>query len=201
MQASHQIMRINPWREWYTSLLSWPPRSSTACTKRAWSAVVQRIRGARDLRFDPPAGRDALVAARLNAHPCGSRWPRRPAALPPCAGVPSPRLRPGGSAPGLGFAKNPTSPLPSSAYDAVLGSGDGGFARAGASLAAADEEAGGLIRRERFGRFLCSIGGGSSNGKGHSLAAQPQRSNGMEDGLQKLLANPLLLGIRRSYTS
>jgi len=154
----------------FLNVLSWPPRSSTACTKRAWSAVVQRIRGARELRFDPPAGREALVAAPLNAHPCGSRWHRRPAASPACAGVPSPRLRPGGSATGLGFAKNPTSPLSSAYGAAVLGSGDGGFASAGASQAAPDEAAGGLIRRERFGRFLCSIGGDQAMEKSHGLA-------------------------------
>lgn len=148
MQA-YRIMRI----------LSWPPRSSTACTKRAWSAVVQRIRGARALRFDP-AGREAVpVAARLNAHPCGWRWPRRPAASSPRAGVASPRLRPGGSATcWLGFAKNPTSPHPSS-YVAMLGSVSGGLATAGAPDATtADEAAGGLIWRDRFGRFFCSIG-------------------------------------------
>jgi len=120
--------------------------------------VVQRIRGARALRFDP-AGREAQAAARLNAHPCGWRWwPRRPAASSPRAGVASPRLRPGGSAPGLGFAKNPTSPLPSAYVAVLIGSVGGGFATAGASDAAADEAAGGLIWRERFGRFLCSIG-------------------------------------------
>uniref|UniRef100_A0A0A9F1R4 Similar to ATS/KAN4 (ABERRANT TESTA SHAPE) n=1 Tax=Arundo donax TaxID=35708 RepID=A0A0A9F1R4_ARUDO len=133
--------------------LSWPPRSSTACTKRAWSAVVHRIRGARALRFDP--GRDAL-AARLNTQPFGCGWLGRPASSPG-AGVPSPRLRPGGSAPELGFAKNPTSPLPSS-YVAVLGSVGSGFFTAGAP----DDAAGGLIWRDRFGRFLCSIGRSSN---------------------------------------
>lgn len=74
--------------------------------------------------------------------------------------VPSPRLRPGGSAPepepGLGFAKNPTSPLPSAFGSASCG----GFAAvAGGSDkdVIADETAGGLIRRERFGRLLCNI--------------------------------------------
>ena len=124
--------------------------------------MVQRIRGARALRFDPAAGREALAAARLNAHPCGWRWwPRRPAALSPSAGVASPRLSPGGSAPGLGFAKNPTSPLPSAYVAVLIGCVGGGFADAatGASDATtADEAAGGLIWRQRFGRFLCSIG-------------------------------------------
>ena len=144
------------WRTAYNRLLSWPPRSPTACTKRAWSAVVQRIRGARALRidFDPPGRDEELAAARLNAHPCGGwRWPRRPVAssLSPRVGVASPRLRPGGggSATELGFAKNPTSSLPSEYV-------------AGASDAAA---AGGLIWRERFGRFLRSIGRRSSKRK------------------------------------
>jgi hypothetical protein len=37
-----------------TNILSWPPRSSTACTKCAWSTVVHRIRGALELLTFPP---------------------------------------------------------------------------------------------------------------------------------------------------
>jgi hypothetical protein len=187
-------------REWHICLLSWPPRSSTACTKRAWSAVVQRIRGARELRFDGPSGGEAM-AARLNAHPCGWRWPRRPAASSSSlrVGVASPRLRPGGSAPGpgLGFAKNPTSPLPS-AYDvAVLGSvGGGGFAT---TAGASDAAAGGLIWRERFGRFLlCSIGRDHADGnKSTTASALPLFFHDqMENGrTHQVPSNPLLLAI------
>lgn len=36
------------------NILSWPPRSSTACTKCACSAVVHRIRGALELLLAPP---------------------------------------------------------------------------------------------------------------------------------------------------
>lgn len=135
--------------------LSWPPRSWTASMNRAWSAVVHRIRGARTLLFEPPCS-DALPgAARLNAHPCGACG--RPASAR-TVGVPSPRLRPGGSAPELGFAKNPTSPLPSASVLAAGSVDCSGFAAAaGGPEEAVDEPAGGLIRRERLGRFLCNI--------------------------------------------
>ena len=137
-----------------TGLLSWPPSSWTACMNRAWSAVVHRIRGARTLLFEPPPGTDTLLpAARLNAHPCcvGCRWLWRAAS----ADVPSPRLRPGGSAPELGFARNPTSPLPSAEFGSPLCCDL--TAADGSEDAAAEGTAGGLIRRERFGRFLCNI--------------------------------------------
>jgi hypothetical protein len=108
--------------------------------------------------------------ARLNAHPCGWRWwPCRPAASSPRAGVASPRLRPGGSATGLGFAKNPTSPLPSAYVAVLIGSVD---------ATTADEAAGGLIWRERFGRFLCSIGRSIKQMESHSVAGVVPRSNG-----------------------
>lgn len=127
--------------------------------------MVHRIRGARTLRFEPAGSWDALAAARLNgAHPCGCRWwsPWRPPPASACAGVvgPSPRLRPGGSLPELGFPKNAaTSPPPSASVitpvgRVVLAAVVGVPEDTGA---AADETAGGLIRRERFGRFLCSI--------------------------------------------
>jgi hypothetical protein len=141
-------------------LLSWPPRSSTAWTNRAWSAVVHRIRGARALRFNPGTG--ALAAARLNAYPCwGGRWLRRPASSSPRAGVRSSRLRPGESALRLGFAKNPISPLPSSSSYVASGF---------ATVDASEDTAGRLIWRERFGRFLRSIGRDQAK-ECHRLAA------------------------------
>lgn len=49
--------------EFYMNILSWPPRSSTACTKCACSAVVHRILGALALLFPPPAGLAATPPA------------------------------------------------------------------------------------------------------------------------------------------
>lgn len=50
------------------NLLSWPPRSSTACTKCAWRAVVHRILGALELLFPPPPPFPDLAAATPPEH-------------------------------------------------------------------------------------------------------------------------------------
>ena len=41
-------------RTFLRNVLSWPPRSSTACTNCAWRAVVHLILGALELLFPPP---------------------------------------------------------------------------------------------------------------------------------------------------
>lgn len=53
------------------NILSWPPRSSTAWTKRAWRELVHRIRGARMLLFPTNRFRISATAA---AGSCRYRW-------------------------------------------------------------------------------------------------------------------------------